>query len=65
MTFTLPPIPKFLKSRTFWTVVATFVINGLQGIRPMLTPHQMLFLDAILSAATVFFHVTPSQNYNE
>lgn len=49
-----------LKSRTFWTIVATFVVNGLQAIDPMLPAAGQIAITAILSLAATYFHVSPS-----
>lgn len=52
-----------LKSRTAWTAVLMFVVNGLQGIKPLLSPQWMSVVDAMLTVLIVLFHVNPSQNY--
>ncbi len=54
-----------LRSRTFWTIVAMFVINGLQGVHGSIPPSVVAVLDPILSVLAIYFHVNPSQNYSE
>lgn len=52
-------------SRTFWTVVAMFVIGGLNAIISILPPDVQAAAMGILSALAVYFHVNPSQRYNQ
>lgn len=54
---------KFLKSRTFWTAVAAFVVNGFPAIRESIPKEVMPFIDAILTILITYFHVNPSQKY--
>ncbi len=52
------------KSRTFWTVVVLFVINGITGIRALIPPAWLPFVDGLLALLIAYFHVNPSQTYN-
>lgn len=54
-----------IKSRTFWTVVATFVVVGGNSIVPLLSPAWQGTIMGILSIVTVYFHVNPSQQYSQ
>lgn len=55
----------YFKSRTFWTVVAMFIVNGGNAVVPMLDPQVQTVANIILSALTVYFHTNPSQTYNQ
>ncbi len=59
-------MPNFssLFSRTFWTVVATFVVVAGNAIAPLLSPSVQDVVVAFLGILTVYFHVNPSQKYN-
>lgn len=41
-----------------------FVIGGLQAIHPMIPAQFTALIDGVLGLAAVYFHVTPSQNYD-
>jgi hypothetical protein len=56
---------KVVKSRTFWTLVAMFITNGISGIREHLNPGWLTTIDSVLGILAVYFHVNPSQNYHE
>ncbi len=58
-------ILQVLKSRTFWTLVAMFIINGVAGVHDRLPTEWITTVDGILSIAAVYFHVNPQRNYNE
>lgn len=46
-----------LKSRTTWTIVILFLINGVSGIRELLPGNWLPIVDAVLSLAAVYFRV--------
>jgi hypothetical protein len=50
---------KALKSRTVWTVVLLFVINGVDGIRDVLTEEAYTSINTVLSILAVYFRVNP------
>ncbi len=52
-----------LKSRTFWTVVAMFVVGGVNGVLPVLPAPVQTLAEGLLGVLAVYFHVNPSQNY--
>ena len=52
-----------LKSRTFWTSVALFVVNTVNIISPILPPAWQAFANAVLGLMVLYFHVNPSQQY--
>lgn len=57
--------PSILKSRTFWTIVAMFIIGGVNAIVPVLPADVQTIAMAVLGIAATYFHINPSQNYNQ
>lgn len=53
-----------LKSRTFWTLVVLFIVNGVSGVHEMIPAGWVPLVDTVLGFLTVYFHVNPSQNYH-
>jgi membrane protein implicated in regulation of membrane protease activity len=51
-------------SRTFWTILAMFVVGGLNAITQALPPNFQVVAMAVLSWAATYFHTHPSQQYN-
>ena len=49
----------FLKSRTVWTVVVLFIINGISGIREIIPATALPIIDAVLSLLAIYFRVNP------
>ncbi len=58
-------VPKILKSRTVWTVIALFLINGVTGIRELIPPTLLPVIDGILGIAVIYFRVKPRVNFSE
>ena len=58
-------IGQALKSRTFWTLVLMFIINGISGVREQINPGWLTTIDSVLGILAAYFHVNPSQNYHE
>ena len=50
----------FLKSRTVWTIIVLFVINGVEGIRGVIPANALPIVDAVLSVLAVYFRVKPN-----
>lgn len=48
-----------LKSRTVWTIVALFIINGITGVRDHLPGNWLPVVDGILSLAAMYFRINP------
>lgn len=44
-----------IKSRTFWTIVALFVINGVGGIKEFIPDGFLPVVDAILGLLMIYF----------
>lgn len=53
------------KSRTFWTIAAMFVIGGGNAIVGVLPASVQAVALLILSGLATYFHVNPSQSYNQ
>lgn len=53
------------KSRTTWTVVAMFVIGGVQNVVPFMPASVSDTVQGVLALAAMYFHVNPSQVYNQ
>lgn len=50
----------FLKSRTFWTIVAMFVVGGGNAVLPVLPANVQAIAMFGLGALATYFHVNPS-----
>lgn len=61
----LNKIQQALKSKTFWLVVVTFLVNGITPIRTLIDPKLLPYLDSVLAILTTLTHLFPSQNYSE
>ena len=46
---------KLLRSRTFWSLVALFVINGVGGIRDSIPSGVLPVIDGILGILVIYF----------
>ena len=53
------------KSRTFWTLVVMFLVNGIAGIHNMIPATWLPFVDGILGILVIYFKLNPSQSYNQ
>ena len=53
-----------LKSRTFWTIVATIVVVDGNIILPLLPASIEGIVVLVLGGIATYFHVNPSQTYN-
>jgi len=56
-------INKAIKSRTVWTIVALFLINGFNAISAELSPEVLAVVNPILGLLAIYFKVSPSQKY--
>lgn len=54
-----------LKSRTVWTLVALFAVNGVAGIHALVPAVALPYLDGFLGIAAVYFKLYPSQTYGK
>jgi hypothetical protein len=48
-----------LHSRTVWTIVLIFLVNGISGIRGLLPAASLPIVDAILGLVAIYFRVNP------
>lgn len=55
---------KVIKSRTFWTIVAMFVIGGGNAVVPMIPVGLQAIAIGGLGILATYFHVNPAQSYN-
>jgi len=46
---------QLFKSRTFWTVVVLFVVNGFEGVRELLPGAWLPIVDALLGVLAIYF----------
>ena len=53
----------FLASKTFWAVVATFVLNGLGAISGMIAnhPEAAVIVNAVMGVLTIFARSVATQ----
>ena len=56
-------ILKALKSRTTWTIVAMFVIGGVDAITQFIPAGLLTPIQGFLGVLAIYFKVTPSQKY--
>ena len=57
-------IKQIFTSRTVWTLIVLFVVNGVSGIHDLIPVSLLPFVDGILGVLAVYFKVKPSQEYN-
>lgn len=50
---------KLAKSRTFWTLIVLFLLNGVEGVRESIPQEAYLPLNAILTAMGAYFRANP------
>jgi hypothetical protein len=48
-----------LKSRTVWTIVVLFIINGVTGIQDSIPANIMDILNPILGLLAIYFRINP------
>jgi len=56
---------KILKSRANWSLVAMFVIAGVEGISGLIPPSFLPVIEGLLGLMTIYFVRTPSQDYSK
>ena len=50
-----------LKSRTCWTVVVLFVVNGVSGIQDLIPANVLPAVNGVLGILTIYFRVNARQ----
>jgi len=58
-------ILNYLKSRTVWTILVLFLINGIQGIRNFIPANWLPLIDGILSILAIYFRIDQRQDFKE
>ena len=53
----------YLKSRTVWTLIILFVINGIEPIRESIPGNLLPIIDGVLGILGVYFRVNPKQKF--
>ena len=54
---------KILKSRTVWTIVILFLINGVSGIHDLIPVNALPVIDGLLGILAIYFRVNTKQNF--
>lgn len=57
-------IKKILSSRTVWTIIILFVINGVTGIREFIPEAWLPAIDGGLALIAIYFRVKPKVEFN-
>ncbi len=47
------------KSRTVWTFVVLFIVNGITGVRELLPGFWLPLVDVVLTLAGIYFRAKP------
>ncbi len=56
---------KILQSRTTWTIVVLFIVNGIGAVHSFIPGALTPIVDGLLSILAIYFHINPSQQYAE
>jgi len=54
-------IKNALKSRTVWTVIVLFIINGVAGIAEFIPESILPAINGVLGILAIYFRVKPKQ----
>lgn len=55
---------KLLQSRTFWSLVVLFVVNGYASISGQVPAGVDVIVNLVLTTLATYFHTNPSTTYN-
>ena len=55
----LDKILNLAKSRTVWTILVLFIVNGFEGVRDLFPGAWLPIIDALLSSLAIYFRVNP------
>ena len=58
-------IKEILSSRTVWTTIIIFVINGVSGIREFIPADALPLIDAALGLAAIYFRISPKIGFGQ
>lgn len=56
-------IIKIASSRTFWTIIAMFLIGGVHAVTQFIPADLMIYVEGALGILATYFHINPSQKY--
>jgi len=56
---------KIFQSRTVWTIIVLFVINGVGGIKEFIPSDLIPLINGILSALAIYFRVSQRVDFKE
>lgn len=54
----------FLKSRTFWLIVALVAFNTITAVKALVPASYQSLVDIVLGLLATYTHVNPTQNYS-
>lgn len=63
MNFNL--LKNIVLSRTVWTIITIFVINGVAGIQEYIPEAWLSLINAVLSALAIYFRTSQKRDMNE
>lgn len=55
---------KLLKSRTNWTILVMFLVNGVAGIKAFIPVGWLPLIDGLLGILAVYFRMNPKVDMN-
>ena len=61
----LEHLMKIVKSRQFWTGVALFVINGIDGIRELIPDQVVPYINSFVGLLAIYFRIQPKQKFEK
>ena len=54
---------KLLKSRTAWTILAMFLVGGIEAVSGFIPAGWTPLVQGVLGIAALYFKASPSQDY--
>lgn len=52
-----------LKSKTIWSLIALFVINGIGGVHDSIPAVYLPFIDAVIAFVGIYGRINPVQKF--
>lgn len=56
-------VKQAIQSKTFWAIVAMFIVNGVTPVRDSVPQQWLPLVDALLALLATYSHLFPTQNY--
>lgn len=53
----------FWRSKTFWTLVVTFIITGTNGIMGLIPAWSVIYVQGLLGLLATYFHVSTANKF--